>query len=111
MREVFLRIENCMNHRPNIFITSQGSQPFQGAGFRNLPAPTLLPGDTKMEIKIPQTPSYWICPVCGKWDSSETDAQLASPEHRTYRGIDLGSCKGIMISLFTREAIQQANKG
>ena len=58
------------------------------------------------EIKLPTTPTYWICPDCGKWDTSLVEVQLASPEHRTYRGVDVGTCKGIMIPLYTKESLK-----
>jgi len=63
-----------------------------------------------MEIKIPRRPTIWHCPICGKWDTPENPKQMATPEHRSYRGIDIGDCKGDMISLYSREAIQKANE-
>ena len=41
----------------------------------------------------------WYCPVCHKFDLADIKEQLAKPEHISYRGIDLGNCKGKMIPL------------
>ncbi len=63
-----------------------------------------------MEVKMPTEPTYWFCPTCGKWDSPRVSKPMATPEHRPYRGIDLGTCKGTMITLYSMEDIQEANK-
>ena len=63
-----------------------------------------------MEIKIPSQPTIWFCPVCGKYDTPESKEPMATPEHRPYRGIDVGDCEGDMISLYSKEDIQKANE-
>lgn len=62
-----------------------------------------------MKIKIPSRPTYWYCPTCGKWDSPRVTAAMASPEHVSHRSIDIGTCKGTMIPLYSKEDIQLAN--
>ena len=63
-----------------------------------------------MEVKIPRTPTYWYCPTCGKWDSPRVSEPMATPEHQPYRGVDVGTCEGIMIPLYSEEDIQMVNK-
>ena len=46
-------------------------------------------------------PFAWYCPKCKKFDIASAEEQLASPEHVSHRGVDIGSCKGEMISLYT----------
>ena len=47
-----------------------------------------------------QKPFAWYCPKCKKFDVMEEDEQLASPEHVSHRGFDIGSCKEKMIPLY-----------
>ena len=63
-----------------------------------------------MKIKIPRQPTYWYCPTCGKWDSPRVSEPMAAPEHQPYRGVDIGTCKGTMIFLYSEEDIQEINK-
>jgi len=62
-----------------------------------------------MKIKIPRQPTYWHCSICGKWDSPKISKPMATPEHRPYRGVDIGTCKGTMILLYSEEDIQEVN--
>lgn len=39
---------------------------------------------------------YWKCDVCGKEDNNSNNGMNASPEHVSYMGVDIGSCKGEM---------------
>ena len=48
-------------------------------------------------------PIAWYCPVCKKFDLVEVGESLAKPEHVPHRGIDIGSCKGIMVPLVEME--------
>jgi hypothetical protein len=34
---------------------------------------------------------------------------MATPEHRPYRGVDIGTCDGVMIPLYSEEDIERAN--
>jgi hypothetical protein len=45
-------------------------------------------------------PFAWACKTCNKIDWADTNEQLAKPEHISYRGVDLGTCKGEMIPLY-----------
>ena len=45
-------------------------------------------------------PIAWACRTCNKIDWSDSDAQLAEPEHVSYRGVDIGTCNGKMIPLY-----------
>lgn len=44
-------------------------------------------------------PIAWACKTCNKVDWADSDEQLAKPEHRAHRGVDIGECKGKMIPL------------
>ncbi len=48
-------------------------------------------------------PIAWACKVCNKMDWADSKEQLAKPEHRAYRGVDIGECKGEMIPLYKKE--------
>ena len=63
-----------------------------------------------MKIKMPSQPTLWYCPVCNKYDIPGDHICRAAPEHRSYRGIDVGDCKGAMIPLYSEKDIQTANK-
>lgn len=41
----------------------------------------------------------WKCDTCGKEDDDTTNESKASPEHQSYRGVDIGTCKGEMIEI------------
>lgn len=44
------------------------------------------------------------CRVCNKFDWKDRNVPpLAKPEHVSYRGVDIGSCKGVMIPLFAEK--------
>ena len=45
-------------------------------------------------------PIAWYCPVCKKFDLADAKEPMAKPEHIPYRGVDVGSCKGVMIPLY-----------
>lgn len=45
-------------------------------------------------------PIAWGCKTCNKIDWADSKEQLAKPEHISYRGIDLGNCKGKFIPLY-----------
>ena len=62
-----------------------------------------------MNVKIPNRPYAWVCRTCGKIDFADVDEPMAVPEHRPYRGIDLGTCDGEMIPLYTKGQIDKAN--
>lgn len=57
---------------------------------------------------IPSRPTAWACKTCGKVDWDDTRQQLAKPEHVSYRGFDIGSCKGKMVPLYSEDAIRKA---
>ena len=59
--------------------------------------------------RLPHRPTAWACRKCGKFDWADTDEQLAQPEHVSYRGIDLGTCGGQMVPLYSEEDIARAN--
>ncbi len=63
-----------------------------------------------MKIQMPAQPTMWFCPVCGKYDTPESKEPMVTPEHRSYRGIDIGDCEGDMIPLYSEGAIREANK-
>lgn len=46
-------------------------------------------------------PYAWVCRTCGKIDFVDVKEQTAQPEHVSYRGVDIGTCKGKMIPLYT----------
>jgi len=48
----------------------------------------------------------WACPVCKKVDFKSEIEQSARPEHISYRGIDIGSCTGNMIPLYSLSNIR-----
>jgi len=50
----------------------------------------------------------WFCKKCQKFDSVFTKEQTAKPEHVSHRGIDIGSCKGVMEKVFV---IKELNNG
>jgi len=52
----------------------------------------------------------WYCDVCGKSDYTETERPMAGPEHVPYRGIDIGSCKGLMKLFTLSDAVEEAAK-
>lgn len=51
---------------------------------------------------IVKTPIAWGCKTCNKIDWVDTKEQLAKPEHLSYRGVDIGTCKGKFIPLFDK---------
>ena len=59
----------------------------------------------KEEVRMSNQPKpvAWACRTCGKLDWADTDEMLAAPEHLSHRGIDIGTCKGEMIRLYTKE--------
>ena len=63
-----------------------------------------------MIVKLPDRPTAWACRVCGKVDWSDTEEQLARPEHWSYRGCDVGKCEGDMVPLYSEDAVLIANK-
>lgn len=65
--------------------------------------------DENLPIKIPERPSAWLCPICLKVDFPDIKESLAFPEHVSYRGCDIGNCKGTMIPMYTEEAIVEVN--
>lgn len=57
---------------------------------------------SQLEPQVMQKqPIAWACKTCGKIDWADSKEQKAQPEHISYRGIDLGECKGKMIPLFS----------
>lgn len=38
----------------------------------------------------------WHCNVCGKTTDETTAKDDAAPEHVSHRGMDIGSCPGVM---------------
>jgi len=52
---------------------------------------------TELQIK---KPIAWACRTCNKIDWYDSEEQLAIPEHVSYRGFDIGLCKGKMIPLY-----------
>ena len=52
-------------------------------------------------------PYAWVCRKCNKFDFADTKEQLASPEHVSHRGVDIGSCNGQFIALYTLEQIDE----
>lgn len=48
-------------------------------------------------------PVSWKCPVCGKSDYADTDENTAAPEHIPYRGVDVGSCDGVMVAIYAEK--------
>jgi len=48
----------------------------------------------------PVSPYAWVCRTCGKIDFADIKEQTAQPEHVSYRGVDIGTCKGKMIPLY-----------
>lgn len=61
-------------------------------------------------MKFPPQPSVWWCPVCHKWDTPGENNPDLAPEHRSYRGVDLGDCKGEMLKLYTENDIEKLFK-
>jgi hypothetical protein len=61
------------------------------------------------ETTIPTTPTAWACKRCNKIDWSDVNEQLAKPEHVSYRGVDIGTCSGKMVPLYSVDDIKQAN--
>lgn len=55
-------------------------------------------------------PYAWVCRKCNKFDFADVEEQLAKPEHVSYRGVDLGTCKGKMIPLYTLEQLEPEEK-
>lgn len=47
-------------------------------------------------------PIAWACRTCNKVDWADSKEQLAEPEHISYMGTDIGSCKGKMIPLYDK---------
>ena len=47
----------------------------------------------------------WYCKTCKKFDISTEQEQLSKPEHCSYRGIDIGTCKGKMIKYVVTEVV------
>ena len=68
------------------------------------------PVDAVVSVIIPHRPTAWACRTCGKVDWADTDEQLAKPEHVAYRGVDIGTCKGRMIPLYSDESIRRVNE-
>lgn len=64
----------------------------------------------KASVLFPKMPTVWACRLCGKADWSDTDEQLAKPEHVSYRGVNIGTCKGKMVPLYSVLDIQRANQ-
>jgi len=64
----------------------------------------------KEQIKFPNQPYMWYCPVCNKFDLSSAVELMAIPEHIPYRGVDIGKCKSDMIKLYTAESIVKTNE-
>jgi hypothetical protein len=60
---------------------------------------TAPPSAAQVEPVI-RRPIAWGCRTCNKIDWADTIEQLASPEHVSHRGVDIGSCRGKMIPLF-----------
>ena len=52
-------------------------------------------------------PYAWGCKTCNKIDWADTEEPLAKPEHRPYRGMDLGTCDGEMIPLVREEDVKE----
>lgn len=60
-------------------------------------------------IKFPSRPVAWYCKLCKKFDYPEVDGAMAKPEHVPYMGVDIGTCKGIMLPLYSAQQILDAN--
>ena len=45
-------------------------------------------------------PIAWACRTCSKIDWADSESNLAKPEHISYRGADIGTCKGVMVPLY-----------
>jgi hypothetical protein len=63
-------------------------------------------GGEMMELR----PYAWYCPVCKKFDIAHEKEQMAKPEHIAHRGVDIGSCNGRMIRLYTDDRIRKLEK-
>jgi len=44
---------------------------------------------------------FWHCPVCHFMDCS--NGENTDGRHQSYRGIDIGSCKGVLERLYKKE--------
>jgi len=53
-----------------------------------------------MEKSKNKRPAAWACKICNKIDWADTKEQGAKPEHVSHRGVDIGTCKGVMIPLW-----------
>jgi len=62
-----------------------------------------------MEIKYPKIPTAWVCKLCHQVDFPEVGEPMASPEHIPHRGVDIGSCPGKMVPVYSREDLEAAN--
>ncbi len=57
-----------------------------------------------------QKPVAWGCKTCNKFDWAGIKKQLAAPEHISYRGVDIGSCNGEMIPLYSSPIAKKGEK-
>ena len=60
-----------------------------------------MPKQNSLNLEI----RAWYCPVCRKIDLIEAKEPMAKPEHVPHRGVDIGTCKGIMISLYSDQSL------
>ena len=44
----------------------------------------------------------WGCKTCNKIDWIDKKEATAKPEHVSHRGVDIGSCPGVMIKLWEK---------
>lgn len=51
-------------------------------------------------LRIVRKPTAWGCRTCNKIDWYDSEKSLAAPEHVSYRGCDIGCCKGTFIPLY-----------
>ena len=55
-------------------------------------------------------PIAWACRACNKISWADVDGNDASLEHVSYRGMDIGTCKGKMVKLALWEDLKLANE-